>query len=74
MDRLMVAVYLALLVVLLGLLVLGAIRSLRLLRSVIHGETVLSGPEALVAVVAVVFLGLLIVGAAVGLVTLAISA
>ena len=70
----MFAVYLASLVVIVGLLVLGVSRSLRLLRSVIHGEIVLGGPETLAVVVAVVLLGLLIVGAALGLLELAKSA
>ena len=70
----MFAVYLASLVAIFGLLVLGVSRSLRLLRSVIHCEIVLGGPETLAVVVAVVLLGLLIVGAALGLLELAKSA
>ena len=74
MGLLGVVIYVAVVAVILALLVLGAIRSVRLLRSISRGEVVLRGPEALGAVLAVLFLGLLIVGAGLGLLALANSA
>jgi hypothetical protein len=68
-----VAIYVASVVAILGLLILAASRSVRLLRSVRRGETVLSEGETLGAVLVVLIIGLLIVGAVVGLLALASS-
>ncbi len=59
--------------VLFGLLVLGASRAVRMLRSVARGDTVLSEAERLALVATVLVLGLLIAGAVIGLLALAIG-
>jgi hypothetical protein len=72
MSVLGLAVYVATVVVLFGLLVLGASRAVRLLRRVARGDVVLSETERLALVATVLVLGLLIAGAVIGLLALAV--
>lgn len=74
MSVLGLAVYVATVVVLFGLLVLGASRAVRLLRRVARGDVVLSETERLALVATVLVLGLLIAGTVIGLLALAKSA
>jgi hypothetical protein len=66
----MFVVYLALLLVLLGLLVAGALRALRLIRGVSSGRMALSAGESAAAIVALLVLCLMIFGVCAGIAAL----
>jgi hypothetical protein len=72
MGVLGLAVYVATVVVLLGLLVLGASRAVRLLRRVARRDIVLSETERFALVATVLVLALLIAGVVIGLLALAV--
>ncbi len=72
MSVLALAVYVATVVVLFGLLVLGASRAVRLLRRVARGDIVLSETERFALMATVLVLALLIAGAVIGVLALAV--